>query len=66
MKLLLKFGLAIICILIVAFCTFGFLATFEQGAPGAMFFRWAYGGVGLGCIGSIISLVASALRPSSD
>ena len=66
MKLLLKFGLAIICILIVAFCTFGFLAPFGPGAPGAMFFRWAYGSVALGCIGSIIGLVASSLRPRSD
>ena len=62
MKLLLKIGLALICLVIGAFCTFGFLASFEPGVPGAMFFRWAYGSVALGCIGSTIGLVASALR----
>ena len=69
MKLLLKFGLAIICILIVAFCTFVLLTTLEPDPAGPdplmEIFQWAFVSVGLGCI-SIIVLVFSSLRPSSD
>lgn len=62
MKHLLKFILVAICLPIAAFCVFGFLATFEPGPRGAIFFRVVYGAIGLGCIGTIFAVVASAFR----
>ena len=62
MKPLLKFILVAICLPVAAFCAFGFLASFEPGVRGAMFFRVVYGAVGLGCIGTIVAVVASAFR----
>ncbi len=62
MKVILKFAAAAMCLVVAAFCTFGFLATFEPGLRGVMFFRIAYGSVGLGCIGIIVALTASAFH----
>lgn len=57
-----KLVLSIVCLLIAAFCVFGFLATFEPGVKNAVMFRLVYGVVGLGCLASIFAMALGSLR----
>lgn len=57
--LMMKWIMAVTCLAVATFCVFGFLATFEPGAPNAIAFRMGYVVLGIGClvgaVGSFIS-----------
>ena len=64
MKTLVAIIAAIMLLPIAAFCVFGFMATFEPtDQPGVfMAFRIGYGVVGVGCLLSIVILIARLIR----
>ena len=62
MKIVLKIIVLAMCLVVAAFCAFGFLASFEKGVRSVLFFRVAYGLVGLGCVGAIVAIAVSAFR----
>ena len=65
MKIILKIIVLAMCLFVAAFCAFGFLASFEPGVRGALFFRVAYSAGGLGCVGAIVAIAVSAFHPGS-
>ena len=64
MKIVLAIIGSLLLFAVVAFCVFGFLATFEPtNNPGQfMAFRVGYSVVGLGCLVGIGFLIVNALR----
>jgi hypothetical protein len=54
MQLVLRLALTLSLLVILAFCGFGFLATFEP--PGFLFFRLLYASVALGCLLTIVAI----------
>lgn len=48
-----KWAILIVCTVLLCYCLFGFMATFEPGAKNAMAFRFAYAIVGLSSIRGI-------------
>lgn len=64
MKLLLAIVGSFLLLAMAAFCSFGFLATFEPTINPGQFkaFRIGYSVVGLGCIAGAILLIANAFR----
>ena len=48
-----KWIVAIICLLVISFCSFGFMATFEPDIPNALGFRILYVVVGLAAAAGI-------------
>ena len=53
MRIASKWALTVMLVAITAFCSFGFLASFEP--PGFLAFRWLYGGV---VIVSVVAILA--------
>jgi hypothetical protein len=54
MRILPKVALALTIISIAAFCSFGFLASYEP--PGFPAYRWLYGTAGLICVVAVVIL----------
>lgn len=64
MKIVLAIIGSLLLFAVVAFCVFGFLATFEPtNNPGQfMAFRIGYAIIGLGCVTGVILLIVNAAR----
>jgi hypothetical protein len=63
MKLFLAIVTAILLLPIVAFCVFGFMATFEPTDRPEVFiaFRIGYGVVGIACLAGVVGLIGWVL-----
>jgi hypothetical protein len=56
MRLVLRWALTLILILIAAFCCFGFLASGEFEPPGSTAFRLLYAVAAVACIVAIVAV----------
>jgi len=59
---------SLILLPVVAFCLFGFAATFEPTDRTVEFmaFRTGYAVIGLGCLAGVVSLIASYFRKKTN
>ena len=53
-----KWVAASVCLLIVGYCVFGFMATFEPGLTHKFAFRMGYAALGITCAIGIIRLLS--------
>lgn len=54
-----KWIIATICLGIIGFCVFGFLATFEVGVSNALAFRVGYLVIAIACLVGMVRLMTS-------
>lgn len=68
MKLLATIFVSLLLLSVVAFCVFGFLATFEPTDRTAEFlaFRIGYAVIGIGCLVGVGMLLVKAIRQPSE
>jgi hypothetical protein len=62
MKMGEKFGAVFLSLFVAAFCTFGFMASFEAGADSWHVFKIGYAVIGVGCPAAAI--LYAILKPS--